>query len=72
MVISDVYRSFIPNKVQINTMSPSNFVGRANNNIEYGIIGSGNSLMPLGNKPLPESMVTKIKDGIWGHYTAMS
>ena len=67
MVISDVYRSFIPNKVQTNTMSPSNFVGGANNNIEYGIIGSGNSSMPLGNKPLPESTVTKIKDVIWGH-----
>ena len=30
-------------------------------------IDSGNGLVPSGNKPLPEPMLTKIYDGIWHH-----
>ena len=30
-------------------------------------IGSGNGLVPSGNKPLPESMLTQISDVIWRH-----
>ena len=28
-------------------------------------IGAGNGLVPSGNKPLPEPMLTKISDAIW-------
>ena len=30
-------------------------------------IGSGNGLVPSGNKPLPESMLTQISVAIWRH-----
>ena len=30
-------------------------------------IGSGNGLMPSGNEPLPEPMLTKISVAIWRH-----
>ena len=30
-------------------------------------IGSGNGLVPSGNKPLPEPMLTQIYAGIWNH-----
>ena len=30
-------------------------------------IGSGNGLVPSGNKPLPEPMLTQISDAIWRH-----
>ena len=29
--------------------------------------GSGNGLVPLGNKPLPEPVLTKISNVIWRH-----
>ena len=32
-------------------------------------IGSGNGLVPSGNKPLPEPMLTNIYFAIWRHYT---
>ena len=34
-------------------------------------IGSGNGLMPSGNKPLPEPMVTQINVTIWRHLWVM-
>ena len=42
------------------------------NMITYNIgllvnIGSGNGLVPSGNKPLPEPVLTKISDVIWRH-----
>ena len=30
-------------------------------------IGSGNGLVPSGNKPLPEPMLTKLSNTIWRH-----
>ena len=30
-------------------------------------IGSGNGLVPSGNKPLPEPMLTKVPAAIWRH-----
>ena len=30
-------------------------------------IGSGNGLVPSGNKPLPESLLTQIYDALWRH-----
>ena len=30
-------------------------------------IGSGNGLVPSGNKPLPEPVLTKISNAIWRH-----
>ena len=30
-------------------------------------IGSGNGLVPLGNKPFPEPMLTQIYVAIWHH-----
>ena len=30
-------------------------------------IGSGNGLVPSGNKPLPEPVLTKISNAIWCH-----
>ena len=35
-------------------------------------IGSGNGLVPSGNKPLPEPMLTLIPVAIWGHWATMS
>ena len=35
-------------------------------------IGSGNGLVPSGNKPLPEPMVTQICVAIWRHWATMS
>ena len=35
-------------------------------------IGSGNGLVPPGNKPLPEPMFTKIYVAIWRHYNTMT
>ena len=35
-------------------------------------IDSGNGLVPSGNKPLPESVLTQISAAIWCHYTTMS
>ena len=35
-------------------------------------IGSGNGLVPSGNKPLPEPMLTKIYVAIWCHKATMS
>ena len=38
-------------------------------------IGSGNGLVPSGNKPLPEPMLTQISDSdlaIWCHQATMS
>ena len=35
-------------------------------------IGSGNGLLPLGNKPLPEPMMTQICVTIWYHLATMS
>ena len=34
---------------------------------EHVNIGSGNSLVPSGNKPLPKPMLTQIYVVIWGH-----
>ena len=31
-------------------------------------IGSGNGLVPSGNKPLPEPILTQISDTIWRHW----
>ena len=31
----------------------------------YVNIGTGNGLVPLGNKPLPEPVLTKISNAIW-------
>ena len=36
------------------------------------IIGSGNGLVPPGNKPLPDPILTKFYDAIWHHYATMS
>ena len=33
----------------------------------YVNIGSGNGLVPSGNKPLPEPMLTQISVSIWRH-----
>ena len=33
----------------------------------YVNICSGNGLVPLGNRPLPEPMLTKINDAAWRH-----
>ena len=30
-------------------------------------IGSGDDLVPSGNKSLPEPMLTKVHDALWGH-----
>ena len=38
----------------------------------YVNIGSGNGLVPPGNKPLPESMLTQIYDAKWHHQATMS
>ena len=35
-------------------------------------IGSGNGLVPSGNKPLPEPMLTQTSVAIWHHYATMS
>ena len=35
-------------------------------------IGPGNGLVPPGNKPLPEPMLTKINVAIWSHQASMS
>ena len=35
-------------------------------------IDSGNGLVPWGNKPLPEPMLTQIYVAIWRHYATMS
>ena len=35
-------------------------------------IGSGNGLVPSGNKPLPEPMLTHIYVTVWRHYPTMS
>ena len=35
-------------------------------------IGSGNGLVPSGNKPLPEPMLTKYNDAIWHQKVAMN
>ena len=35
-------------------------------------IGSGNGLVPSGNKPLPEPALTKIFVAIWLHKATMS
>ena len=35
-------------------------------------IGSGNGLVPTGNKPLPDPMLTKILDAIRPHKATMS
>ena len=35
-------------------------------------IGSGNGLVPSGNKPLPEPMLTQISVAMWHHYATMS
>ena len=35
-------------------------------------IGSGNGLVPSGNKPLPEPMLTQISVTIWRHNATMS
>ena len=37
-----------------------------------GNIGAGNGLVPSGNKPLPEPVLTKISNAIWRHYAPMS
>ena len=34
--------------------------------------GSGNGLVPSGNKPLPEPMLTKISVAIWRHEATVS
>ena len=34
-------------------------------------IGSGNGLVPSGNKPLPETMLTKFYEAMWCHKTTM-
>ena len=36
-----------------------------------GNIGSGNGLVPSGNKPLPEPMLTQISVAIWCHLATM-
>ena len=33
----------------------------------YVNIGLGDGLVPLGNKPLPKPVLTKISDTIWHH-----
>ena len=33
--------------------------------------GSGNGLVPLGKKPLPQSMLTQIYVAIWHHYESI-
>ena len=35
-------------------------------------IGLGNGLVPSGNKPLPESVLTKISNAIWRRQAPMS
>ena len=35
-------------------------------------IGSGNGLVPSGNKPLPEPMLTQIYVAKWSHFVSMS
>ena len=35
-------------------------------------IGSGNDLVPLGNKPLPEPMLSQTYVITWRHWTEMS
>ena len=35
-------------------------------------IGSGNGLVPSGNKPLPEPVLKKISDAIWCHKVTVS
>ena len=35
-------------------------------------IGSGNDLVPSGNKPLPEPMLTQIHVAKWHHKATMS
>ena len=36
------------------------------------IIGLGNGLVPSGNKPLPETMLTQIYVAIWHHGAIMN
>ena len=38
----------------------------------YVNIGSGNGLVPSGNKPLPEPMLTQIYVVIWRHQATKS
>ena len=35
-------------------------------------IGPGDGLVPSGNKPLPEQMVTQISVAIWCHYNELN
>ena len=35
-------------------------------------IGSGNGLVPLGNKPLPEPMLTQKRAAIWCNWAILS
>ena len=35
-------------------------------------IGSGNGLVPSGNKPLPESMLAQLNVAKWHHQTSTS
>ena len=45
---------------------------RGNPSGDKANIGSGHGLVPLGNKPIPEPMLTQTYDVKWNHQASMS